>query len=425
MKFHPISKTQTLHRAWDIIITASATLTAVAIPARLVLNMQSEVAVISVSVIITLIFSLDILIRFLLSRSRKGSADGRSGAAKSYAMGWLIVDLLGAIPFGFIFNTSLLHLLRLIKLARIAQFMRQWRQRVVQYANILRLVFFVYWLTLSAHWIACGWLALRGVTATGDSASDYIRALYWTIQTLSTVGYGDLTPATSAQTLYAMGVMMIGVGVYGYIIGNVASILAKIDPAKVFYLENMERLTAFMNYRNIPPRLQRRIRDYYAYLWEKRLSYDESTIITSLPPSLQTDVSLFLKRDIIEKVPLFQGASDEFIREIALQMTPVIFIPGDYVYKAGESGRDMYFITRGTVEVVSKDGAEIYTTLSDGEFFGEIALVHNQPRTASVRAVSYCDLYRLDKDMFDRVLAHYPEIAAQIQAKARERNRGW
>jgi voltage-gated potassium channel len=352
-------------------------------------------------------------------------AEERSHYARGYPLGWLIVDLLAALPFGFIFNAGLLHLLRLIKLARIAQFMRQWRQRAVKYANVLRLVFFVYWLTLSAHWIACGWLALRGVAATGDNWSDYIRALYWTIQTLSTVGYGDLTPATNAQRLYAMGVMMVGVGVYGYIIGNVASILANIDPAKVFYLENMERLTAFMNYRNIPPRLQKRIRNYYAYLWEKRLSYDESTIISSLPPSLQTDVSLFLKRDIIEKVPLFQGASDEFIREIALQMTPVIFTPGDYVYKAGESGRDMYFITHGTVEVVSKDGNEIYTSLSDGDFFGEIALVHNQPRTASVRAVSYCDLYRLDKEIFDRVLAHYPEIAAQIAAKAKERSKGW
>jgi hypothetical protein len=39
--------------------------------------------------------------------------------------------------------------------------------------------------------------------------------------------------------------------------------------------------------------------------------------------------------------------------------------------------------------------------------------------------VSYCDLYRLDKEMFDRVLAHYPTIAAQIEAKARERNKEW
>ncbi|MCI0694317.1 ion channel [candidate division KSB1 bacterium] len=132
---------------------------------------------------------------------------------------------------------------------------------------------------LSAHWIACGWLALRGISAASDDWTNYLRALYWTIQILSTVGYGDLTPVTNAQTLYTMGVMIVGVGVYGYIIGNVASLLANIDPAKAQHLANMERLTAFMNYRNIPPRLQKRLRDYYAYLWEKRMSFDESDII--------------------------------------------------------------------------------------------------------------------------------------------------
>src|SRR5574341_97399 len=413
----------TLNRAWDVLITLSATLAALIIPIKLVLGWQNRAGTVYVELIGTAVFSIDFFVH--LQRSRYAKRDQfipeKSRGPISLQKRWLIVDLLAAIPLGLVFNIALLRFLRLLKLARIAQFMQQWRQRAIKHSNLLRLTFFAYWLLLSAHWLACGWLALRGVSAASDDWTSYLRALYWTIQTLSTVGYGDVTPATNAETLYTMGVMIFGVGVYGYIIGNVASILANIDPAKAQHLASMERLTAFMNYRNIPPRLQKRLRDYYAYLWEKRMSFDESNVVSALPPSLRTEVSLFLKRDIIEKVPLFQGASDEFIREIALQMTPVIFTPGDYVYKAGESGRDMYFITQGTVEIVSKDGAEVYATLTDGDFFGEIALVLSQLRTACVRAVSYCDLYRLDKEMFDRVLAHYPTIAAQIEAKARER----
>ncbi len=416
-----------LNRAWDVLITISATLAALMIPIRLVFGWQYRASMVYVDVIVTLVFGIDIFLQF--QRARYAHQDKfiyqKNASRPRYQIGWLIVDLMAALPWSLFFNISLLLLLRLLKLARLAQFMRQWRQRAVKHSNLLRLSFFAYWLLLSAHWIACGWLALRGVSAASNDWTNYLRAFYWTIQTLSTVGYGDLTPVTNAQTLYTMGVMIVGVGIYGYVIGNVASLLANIDPAKAQHLANMERLTAFMNYRNIPPRLQKRLRDYYAYLWEKRMSFDESNIISALPPSLRTEVSLFLKRDIIEKVPLFQGASDEFIREIALQMTPVIFTPGDFIYKAGELGRDMYFITQGTVEVVSKDGSAVYATLTDGDFFGEIALVLSQPRSASVRAVSYCDLYRLDKEMFDRVLAHYPDIAAQIEAKARERNKGW
>jgi voltage-gated potassium channel len=416
---------QRFNRGWDVLITVSATLAALIVPIKLVLGWQNRAGMIYFGLIVTAIFGVDLFVHWQQSRYAKQdkSSQAKSRGAAGLQKGWLIVDSLAALPLGLIFNAALLHLPRLLKLARIAQLMRHWRQRAVKYSSLLRLAFFAYWFLLSAHWIACGWLALRGVAAASDHLTNYLHALYWTIETLSTVGYGDITPATNAETLYAIGVMIFGVGVYGYIIGNVASILANIDPAKAQHLANVEKLTAFMNYRNIPPRLQKRIRDYYAYLWEKRMSFDESSVVAALPPSLRTDVSLFLKRDIIEKVPLFQGASDEFIREIALQMTPVIFTPGDYIYKAGESGRDMYFITQGMVEVLSKDGSIVYKTLTDGDFFGEIALVLGQARTACVRAVSYCDLYRLDKEMFDRVLSHYPNIAAQIEAKARERHK--
>lgn len=418
---------QRFNRAWDVIITLSATFAALVIPLKLVLGWQNHASMIYFEGIGTVVFSVDFFLH--VQRARYAKPDKfipeKNRGPVRLQRGWLAVDLFAAIPWSFVFNIALLRFFRFLKLARVAQFMRHWRQRAVKYSNLLRLMFFAYWFLLAAHWIACGWLALRGVAATSDDWTSYLRALYWTIETLSTVGYGDVTPATNAETLYTIGVMIFGVGVYGYIIGNVASLLANIDPAKAQHLANMEKLTAFMNYRNIPPRLQKRIRDYYTYLWEKRMSFEESSAVAALPPSLQTDVALFLKRDIIEKVPLFQGASDEFIREIALQMTPVIFTPGDYIYKTGESGRDMYFITQGTVEVLSKDGKEVYCTLTDGDFFGEIALVLSQTRTACVRAMSYCDLYRLDKEMFDRVLANYPNIAAQIEAKARERNKDW
>lgn len=144
-------------------------------------------------------------------------------------------------------------------------------------------------------------------------------------------------------------------------------------------------------------------------------------ILNTLPPSLRTEVALFMKRDLIQRVPLFQDASDAFIREIALEMDAVVFMPGDYIIRAGERGRDMYFISLGTVEVLAPDGQTVYDTLSEGNFFGEIALFLEHPRTASVRAVDYCDLYRLDNEMYQRIRTRYPDVARQIEQRAQER----
>jgi hypothetical protein len=345
------------------------------------------------------------------------------GGVRHYLTHWFPIDLLATIPFHLFFANPYLQLLRLLKLARLVPMLRHWRQRKLQNIPLLRLLSFVYWLGLIAHWLACGWLALRGMPADMDNWTAYLRALYWCITTLATVGYGDITPSTNAQTIYAMVVMILGVGVYGYVIGNVASLLANLDRARAHYLANLERLATFLTYRNVPPPLQRRIYEYYNYLWENRLGYDESAVLAELPSTLRTEVSLALNQDFIQKVPFFKGASQELIRDIALELRPVIFTPGDYIFRAGEVGHQMYFIGHGTVEVLSADGQMIYATLTDGNFFGEIALLFSQPRTASIRALDYCDLYALSKETFERVVTHYPDFALHIHNIARQRQK--
>lgn len=81
----------------------------------------------------------------------------------------------------------------------------------------------------------------------------------------------------------------------------------------------------------------------------------------------------------------------------------------------------MYFIARGQVQVVSDDGATVYATLKEGNFFGEIALLMSMPRTASVRAVDFTDLYSLDKDTFAGIVAHYPDFSDHIISLAEQR----
>jgi voltage-gated potassium channel len=88
--------------------------------------------------------------------------------------------------------------------------------------------------------------------------------------------------------------------------------------------------------------------------------------------------------------------------------------PGEYVFHAGETGHEMFFISRGRLEVLGRDGKTLLDTLSDGEIFGEMALLSGQSRNASVRATDYCDLYTLDKETFDRIMEGYPEFAQHI-----------
>ncbi len=399
--------------AWDTFISLIAVLCAVIVPLWLVLDVPRFYGV-GAELVITLLFVADIVVRI-----RAGGYRGGSKPMRRYQSGGFLVDILAALPLVLISGPSVWQLLRVLKLYRVGGFLRTWRRTHIGNTNALSLAYFVFWLTVLAHWITCGWMALRNTAS--DTVTQYLDALYWTVMTLTTVGYGDVVPSNNLQTLYAVIVMIIGAGVYGYVVANIARMLSNMDPAKAAYLKERDQLSSFMRYRNLPASLQHRIHDYYDHLWEQQLFYSESNVLHSLSPSLQTEVSLALRKDIIENVPLFSGATPAFIRDVASELEAVVYAPGDYIIRAGQVGTTMFFINRGTADVLSEDGATVFRRVEAGDYFGEIALFLDVPRSASVKATSYCDLYRLDKKQFTRLQQFYPDVASKMERRARER----
>ncbi|MCZ6702196.1 MAG: ion transporter [Ignavibacteria bacterium] len=292
-----------------------------------------------------------------------------------YLQTWFIVDLLASIPFTFIYPIPALGIFRLLKLIRVAQYMHYVRQRAIRYSDYLVLGFFIFWLLLLAHWLACGWIVLRSFPAVQDNITKYITSLYWVIETLTTVGYGETTPLTNAQRIYAILIMLTGVGTYGFIIGNVANLLSKRNPGRAQFFNNLEQLKVFVNYRIIPLSLQKKISDYYNYIWKKKLGFDESVFLSSLPQGLQNEVSIHLKREILEKIPLFKGISDEFLRDVSLHMRPIVSVPGECIFAEGDLGNEMFFVIRGKLEVILND--EVISILTDGDFFGRLLYSQN------------------------------------------------
>jgi CRP-like cAMP-binding protein len=80
----------------------------------------------------------------------------------------------------------------------------------------------------------------------------------------------------------------------------------------------------------------------------------------------------------------------------------------------------MYLISRGEIEVLDASG-KVVATLGEGDFFGEISLLTSDPRRATIRAKSYCDLFMLDKNDFAHVLRDRPQFMKSIQDTAQAR----
>jgi glucose-6-phosphate 1-dehydrogenase len=127
-----------------------------------------------------------------------------------------------------------------------------------------------------------------------------------------------------------------------------------------------------------------------------------------------------LNRETLERVPLFRGADAVLLGSLIMALKPMIFQPGELIIRKGEMGCELYLISRGEVAVLDDSGM-VMATLREGNFFGEISLLMSEPRTATIRANSYCDVFMLDKPDFARVLRDRPQFLKSIMEIAQAR----
>jgi CRP-like cAMP-binding protein len=118
------------------------------------------------------------------------------------------------------------------------------------------------------------------------------------------------------------------------------------------------------------------------------------------------------KAEALGRTSLFTGLSRKELAELAKVTEDLEVEEGKVLTREGETGREFFVIVDGEAEV-TKDGTTI-TTLSDGDFFGEIALVEHVPRTATVRATSPLRFFVLTSQAFWSVLDHQPEVQREI-----------
>jgi len=407
---------------WDLLILISTTFFAVLLPLHIVFSIKSLFFDISF-LFITIIFIFDIFFNLFYKENKKILLN------KNYLKFNICLDIITAIPFELIESISpdvvfirVLRVLRLFKFYKLSNFIRYIRSKNIFNPAILRMFLMIFWMFLAIHFISCGWMLVGKFDQALTNSENYLRAFYWTLTTMATIGYGDITPSNNIQIIFTIIVEIIGVGMYGFIIGNISSLLANIDIARKQFQEKIERINIFFKYRNIPTHIVEKVNNYYHYLWETRKGYDEVTILGDLPLPMKVELSMFLHKEIIEKVPIFRGANTTIIRRIILNLVPVVFAPGDYIVVEGEIGREMFFISKGMVEVLSSDGSRV-ALLKDGQFFGEISLLLSVPRTASIRALTFCDMYILDKETFDNIIRKFPEFEMSVKKLAEERKK--
>ena len=132
------------------------------------------------------------------------------------------------------------------------------------------------------------------------------------------------------------------------------------------------------------------------------------------------------KIELLQSVALFWDLSEEELGYISEKMIARHYEPGKFIFLEDSEGEQCFFVVQGSVKVtrLSKDGREvILAMLNEGEFFGEMALLDGESRSANVIALEETEVLTLNREDFLVVLHDYPQIAIQLLKEMADRLR--
>ncbi|EHB11209.1 Cyclic nucleotide-gated cation channel beta-3, partial [Heterocephalus glaber] len=250
----------------------------------------------------------------------------------------------------------------------------------------------------------------------------YLRCYYWAVRSLITIG-GLPEPQTLFEIVFQLLNFFSGVFVFSSLIGQIRDVIGAATANQNNFRVCMDHTIAYMNTYSIPQSVQSRVRTWFEYTWYSQRMLDESDLLENLPTTMQLALAADMNFSIISKVDLFKGCDTQMIYDILLRLKSTIYLPGDFVCKKGDIGKEMYIIKQGEIQVLGgPDGAQVLVTLKAGAVFGEISLLAmggGNRRTADVVAHGFANLLTLDKKTLEEILVHYPDSEKLLIKKAR------
>uniref|UniRef100_A0A8B9UWB7 Potassium voltage-gated channel subfamily H member 4 n=1 Tax=Anas zonorhyncha TaxID=75864 RepID=A0A8B9UWB7_9AVES len=368
-------------------------------------------------IVVEMLFILDIALNFrttYVSHSGQVVYEPRS-ICIHYVATWFFVDLIAALPFDllYVFNVTVVSAEGPAGGTRCSRVCLGKLERYSQYsAMVLTLLTSMF--ALLAHWMACvwyvigrtemesndpltwdiGWLHELGKrleapyinsSVGGPSIrSAYIASLYFTLSSLTSVGFGNVCANTDAEKIFSICTMLIGALMHAVVFGNVTAII-----------QPLQQLRAPPARRLLSPQL-----------------------LHDFPDELRADVAMHLNKDILQ-LPVFQTAGRGCLRSLSLHIKTSFCAPGEYLLRQGDALQANYFVCSGSLEVL-KDNV-VLAILGKGDLIG--AELPGEGRVmkskADVKALTYCDLQHVGLGGLRQVLQLYPEYAAKFTAEIR------
>lgn len=362
--------------------------------------------------------------------------------------GRFFVDLAATIPFELladIGNSSQSKRLQLFKIMKMVRLLRL--RRIITYLRLrndmkltIRIAVIIFNLFLFCHLVACFWFLITNSEQKwipqkdigrqdryydGDLLYSYVVSLYYSI--LMMVGC-DVLPYTSLELFYSSSIMIIASIVIAALFGHMTLLLQSLNHKTSKFHEQLDTANQAMTNIGLPLDLQTKVLDYISYTYSSRDQQEElNSFFDMLSPSLKQEISMNLFREILLSNPVVSESSG-IISQLLFKLSPVLCKPETAVFRRGDKGDCMYFIARGSVKVITPNESledECCAVLQPGDYFGEIVLLTETRRTATILTVNYTTLSMLSRSDFDELMSRYMTVKRDFMTKLHTYEDSW
>lgn len=386
-------------------------------------------------------FTLDILISFNLAIYKEGVLiTDRKQILKSYIKKRFIIDFLAVFPYYIVSipnfvsdfvnhnpGIKFLSLLKLLRMLNISKMLYEIKEKVAskRISTSLMILELLCQVLFCAHLFGCIFYAIGNYESkthadvwlnkcyleTNEMSEIYITALYWSITTMATVGYGDIAGQTNFEIGYVMVIMMISCCIFGYIIGVIEGISLDNGNKAVQHRDIIEFLNDFMKKNSIPSDLQFKVKKYMHYVWEtqEKAQGNESEILSYLSNELRELVCVYSRGHFFNNFSVFNRFDQKFLKKITMIIRYCCFAPNDGIFESGEKSRNIYFIQEGEAILEDYDTGCVIKRLTPSSHFGEIAFFLGSPRCCKASSISYLETLTIYWEPFSEFLVEDPE----------------
>ncbi|EGZ26628.1 hypothetical protein PHYSODRAFT_320535 [Phytophthora sojae] len=274
---------------------------------------------------------------------------------------------------------DLLNVNKLLRLFKVPKQLHALETRYLKRTTELHLFKLLYYTCMLSHILGCIWFNFASGVATpkfSDSSAptatqtafgenlwlpskklengslmlQYMASLYWSFGLMSSSGESEY-PQTTAQCIFSVVTMTAGVFLFAYVIGNFTDIIELTSSESREFDVKMGAARQMLDHFKIPTILQERVKTFLLFKRYHTIT-QEHLLGECLPPSLLTDIRLVYLKPMIEKVDFLAGMEISITRMLVSQFTQVLVSRGEFVFRFGDCGSDMFFVFTGILDVL-------------------------------------------------------------------------